>query len=200
LVQVLVNEALRAELVAMRAEDLRVREELLGSGQLGNGYSPTMEAVHRRNAQRLREIIAEYGWPDTELAGSDGTLAAWFIAQHAIGEPDFQRYALALIEEKVKHGEVPPAQEAYLSDRVAMYEGRPQRYGTQSLPCSDGQYRRWTTEDPEHLNERRAAVGLPPVEDDPPETEPTPEARAEYEGWLKGYEDWLQRSGWRKEP
>jgi hypothetical protein len=88
-VQVLVNEALRAELVAMRAEDLRVREELLGSGQLGKGYSPTMEAVHRRNAQRLREIVAEYGWPDTELAGSDGTLAAWFIAQHAIGEPDF---------------------------------------------------------------------------------------------------------------
>jgi hypothetical protein len=197
-VQVLVNEALRAELVAMRAEDLRVREELLGSGQLGNGYSPTMEAVHRRNAQRLREIVAEYGWPDTELAGSDGTLAAWFIAQHAIGEPDFQRYALALIQEKVKQGEVPPAQEAYLSDRVAMYEGRPQRYGTQSLPCPDGQFRRWTTEAPEHLNERRAAVGLPPVEDDPSESVPTPEARAEYEEWLKGYEDWLQRSDWRK--
>jgi hypothetical protein len=100
-----VNEALRAELVAMRAEDLRVREELLGSGQLGNGYSPTMEAVHRRNAQRLREIVAEYGWPDTELAGSDGTLAAWFITQHAIGEPDFQCYALALIQEsKARRG------------------------------------------------------------------------------------------------
>jgi hypothetical protein len=193
-----VNEALRAELVGMRTEDVRVREELLESGQLGKGYVPRMEAVHRKNAQRLREIIAEYGWPDTELVGSDGTLAAWFIAQHAIGEPDSQRYALALIQEKVKHGEVPPAQEAYLSDRIAMYEGRPQRYGTQSLSCPDGQYRRWTTEDSEHLNERRSAMGLPPVEDDPPEMEPTPETRAEYEEWLRGYEDWLQRTGWRK--
>jgi hypothetical protein len=191
------NEALRAELVAMRAEDLRVREELLKSGELGNGYAPSMEAVHRKNAQRLREIIAGYGWPDTQLAGSEGALAAWFIAQHAIGEPDFQRYALALIQEKVNHGEVPPAQEAYLSDRVAMYEGRPQRYGTQSLPWLDGQYRRWKTEDPEHLNERRAAMGLPPVEDDPPETEPTSEARILYQKWLKGYEEWLHRTGWR---
>jgi hypothetical protein len=154
------NERLREELVAMRAEDLRVREELLHTGELGNGYAPRMEAVHRKNAQRLREIIAEHGWPDKELAGPEGTLAAWFIAQHAIGEPDFQRHVLALVQNKVILGAVPPAQEAYLFDRIAMYEARPQRYGTQSLPCSDGQYRRWTIEDAEHVNERRARVSL----------------------------------------
>jgi hypothetical protein len=93
-----------------------------------------MEAVHRQNAARLKQIIAEHGWPDRELVGDDGTLAAWFIAQHAIGEPDFQRLALRLVRVKVK----------------------------ESLPCPDGQYRRWQTEDPEHLNKRRAAIGLPP--------------------------------------
>ncbi len=144
----MVNESLREELIAMRAEDLRVRQQLLEAGELGNGYSPRMEAVQRKNAQRLKDIIAQYGWPDTELVGPEGTLAAWFIAQHAIGEPDLQRHALSLIQEKVRQGAVPAAQEAYLFDRVAMYEGRPQRYGTQSLPCSDGQYRRWTTEHP----------------------------------------------------
>jgi hypothetical protein len=85
-----------------------------------------------------------------------------------------------------------------LGDRIAMYEGRPQRYGTQSLPCPDGQYRRWQTEDPEHLNERRAAIGLPPVEDDPSETESTPQALAEYRDWLRGYENWLRKTGWRQ--
>lgn len=192
------NEALRAELVAMRAEDLRVRDELMKSGELGGAYVPRMEAVHRQNATRLREIIAEVGWPDTELAGADGTLAAWLIAQHAVGEPDFQRQALARVQEKVRQGKVPAAQEAYLCDRIAMHEGRPQRYGTQSVPCPDGQYRRWQTEDPAHLNDRRAAVGLPPVEDDPPETEPTPEALARYREWLDGYQSWLIRAGWRK--
>lgn len=192
------DETLREELIAMRAEDLRVREELIKSAEMdGRGYVPRMEAVHRANASRLREIIAEHGWPDRELVGVDGTLAAWFIAQHSIAEPEFQREALRLVQEKVKQGKVPAAQEAFLFDRIAMYEGRPQRYGTQSLPCPDGQYRRWNTDDPEHLNERRAAVGLPAVEDDPAETEPTPEARAEYLDWLRGYEEWLRKAGWR---
>jgi hypothetical protein len=185
-----VIQALRDELVAMRAEDLRVRQELMDSGELGGAYLPRMEAVHRANAARLREIIDQYGWPDAELAGDDGTLAAWFIAQHAVGEPDFQRRVLALVRDKVREGRVPAAQEAYLFDRIAMQEGRPQRYGTQSVPCPDGQYRRWTTEDPERLNDRRSAVGLPPVPPDPPETEPTPATLAEYDEWLK-------RAGWR---
>jgi hypothetical protein len=107
----------------MRAEDLRVREELLQTGELGRGYAPRMEAVHRKNAQRLRAIIAEHGWPDTELAGPDGTLAAWFIAQHAIGEPDFQRYALTLIHDKVQRGEVPAAQELICSTGLRCTKG-----------------------------------------------------------------------------
>lgn len=192
------DQSLREELIAMRAEDLRVREELLQSGELDRGYVPRMEAVHRQNASRLKQIIAEHGWPDQDLVGEDGTLAAWLIAQHAIGEPDFQRHALSLVQEKVKQGKVPAAQEAYLLDRVAMYERRPQRFGTQSLLCADGQYRRWETEDPDRLNERRAAVGLPALADDPPETEPTPQSLAEYQEWLRGYEEWLQRAGWRQ--
>jgi hypothetical protein len=192
-----VDPTLREELIAMRDEDLCVREELLQTGELGRGYAPRMEAVHRKNALRLREIISEHGWPDRELVGADGTLAAWLIAQHAIGEPDFQRQALALVREKVEQGKVPAAQEAYLLDRIAMYEGHPQPFGTQSLPCADGKYRRWKTEDPQHLNERRIAIGMPAVSDDPPETEPTPRALAEYLEWLRGYEDWLRRTGWR---
>jgi hypothetical protein len=88
----------------MRAEDLRVREELLQSGELGQGYAPRMEVVHRKNAARLQAIIAEHGWPDSELVGADGTLAAWFVAQHTIGEPDFQRQALTLVQEKGGRG------------------------------------------------------------------------------------------------
>jgi hypothetical protein len=109
-----------------------------------------------------------------------------------------EKSGLMLIQEKVRQGKVPIAQESYLWDRIAMHEGRPQRYGTQSLPCADGQYRRWKTEDPEHLNERRAAIGMPPVDADPPETEPTPQAFDEYLKWRSGYEDWLRKAGWRQ--
>jgi len=193
-----VNETLREELTAMAAEDRRVRQELLQAGKLGDGYAPQMEEVHRKNASRLKQIILEHGWPDRDLVGEEGTLAAWLIAQHAIGDPEFQKSALTLIQQKVEHRRVPAAQEAYLSDRIAMYEGRPQKYGTQSVLCPDGQYKRWNTEDPEHLNERRVSMGMPPVEDDPPEMQPTSQSLVEYQHWLVGYEDWLRRTGWRR--
>ena len=59
----MINDNLRRELVDMRAEDMRVRQELLEAGELGGPYVPRMEAVHKRNAARLRELIAAFAWP-----------------------------------------------------------------------------------------------------------------------------------------
>lgn len=53
------DQALREQLIAMRDEDLRVRQELVASGELGGSYVPRMEAVHIRNAERLEQIITE---------------------------------------------------------------------------------------------------------------------------------------------
>src|SRR6478672_11492777 len=127
----MVKEALRQELVDMRSEDLSVREELLESGQLGGTYVPRMEAIHVKNAARLRELIDQHGWPAEDIAGKDGAEAAWLIAQHAVGEPDFQRQVLRLVTECATAGRIPAWHVAYLEDRIAMYEGRPQRYGSQ---------------------------------------------------------------------
>jgi uncharacterized protein DUF6624 len=87
----MVDEELRQELVAMRAEDHRVRDELMAAGELGGPYVPRMEEVHTRNAARLRELIGLRGWPAEDIAGMDGAEAAWIIAQHSVGEPSFQR-------------------------------------------------------------------------------------------------------------
>ena len=81
----------------MRAADSRVREELLAAGELGGPYVPRMEVVHVKNAARLRSLIAEYGWPAEDIAGKDGAEAAWLIAQHAVGEPEFLREVLPLL-------------------------------------------------------------------------------------------------------
>jgi hypothetical protein len=72
-----ISEQLRTELLAMRAEDKRVREELIASGEMdGSHYVPRMEELHRRNAARLRELVAVYGWPGEDVAGKDGAEAA----------------------------------------------------------------------------------------------------------------------------
>lgn len=192
------NAALRDELLAMKTEDLRVRAELDAAGLLENGYHSRMEAVHRRNAARLREIIAAHGWTGTRLVGEEGADAAWLIVQHAIGEPDFQRFCLRLLQTATVDGDVPPWQAAYLEDRIRMFEGRPQRYGTQFDIGDDGLPTPYEIEDPDHVDDRRRAVGLEPLADRLSRVErvtpPDPATRARRE---REYQEWLHRVGWR---
>lgn len=196
----MLDESLRRELLAMREEDLRVRQELLESGELAGHYVPRMESVHIRNAARLRELIAANGWPAEDIAGEDGAKAAWFIAQHAIGEPDFQRQALQLIQQGAAAGRIPAWHAAYLEDRIAMYEGRPQRFGSQWMDePGDGRTRPWKLAEPGRINELRASVGLEPLRAIP---EPGPaladEERCRLEENYAWWEQWLASKGWRK--
>jgi len=194
----MLNDALRQELLAMRDKDLHLRDELIASGELGGAYVPKMEDVHKRNASRLRELIDLHGWPSEDIAGKDGSEAAWLIAQHAIGEPAFQRNVLQMLHASIAKGHTPAWQAAYLEDRIAMYEGRPQRYGTQWLDDPrDGRTRPWTLADPTNVNALRAEVGLQPL---PPIPDPGPELPAEerenIERNYRWWQDWLISKGW----
>jgi hypothetical protein len=197
------NEALREELLAMEAEDIRVRAELLDAGLLGDGYHPRMREVHERNATRLKAIIAEHGWPGRLLVGADGSHAAWRIIQHAIGDPPFQRSCLVAIEKSVATGDAPLAQLAFLLDRVRYFEGNPQVYGTQFDWDENGELNPWPIEDPEHVDERRQRAGLNTI------AERTREMREQAardgdtgsqdrEERKRKYEAWLRETGWRK--
>jgi hypothetical protein len=196
------NDALREELLAMQAEDMRVRAELLEEGALGDGYNPRMREVHERNATRLKEIIAAHGWPGISLVGRDGSHAAWRIVQHSIADPTFQRTCIAAIQNSIEQGEAPLAQLAFLEDRVRFYEGRPQLYGTQFHWDENREMNPWPIEDPEHVDERRSLAGLNSIaertreireqaarEGDVPPQNPEEEKRK--------FEAWLRETGWR---
>lgn len=103
----MIKDDLRRELVAMRGEDMRVRDELMASGELGGPYVPRMEEVHKRNGSRLRELIELHGWLAEDIAEKDGCEAAWFIVQHSVGEPKFQRDALKMLQACVAEGRAP---------------------------------------------------------------------------------------------
>ena len=195
----MLNEALREELLRMRDEDLAMRQELLDAGQLGGAYVPRMEAVHIKNAARLRELIEHHGWPAEDIAGKDGAEAVWLIAQHAIGEPGFQKTALRLLMNATSAGRIPPWHAAYMEDRIAMLEGRPQRYGSQWLDDPrDGRTRPWKLSDPERVNELRASVGLPPLH---PVPDPGPDLpddqRSAIEANQRWWQEWSAQKGWK---
>jgi hypothetical protein len=156
------DEALRAELLEMERIDRAVRADLVARGELHRpGYHPEMEAVHRRHTARLRAIIAACGWPGYSLVGEDGCRAAGFIVQHAILDHELQRRCVGLLQEAVDRGEAAPFMLALLTDRVLMDEGKPQVYGTQYVGSKGGGIEPWPIAEPDKVDERRAAVGLP---------------------------------------
>jgi Family of unknown function (DUF6624) len=157
------NEALRAELLALAEEDRRVRAELAADGSLFDGYHPRMAEVHRRNAARLVEILEAHGWPGCGLVGADGAEAACLILQHAIGDPPLQRRGLGLLRQAAEAGEVAAVHFAMLEDRIRFFEGRPQRYGTQFDWDEHGELSPAPIEDVAGVDERRRALELPPL-------------------------------------
>lgn len=158
------NDTLRAELIQMDDYDQAVRAELAADGSLFEGYHPRMAAVHDDNAARLRAIIASHGWPTESLVGVDGAKAAHRIAQHSINHPELMRECRRLLDEASTSGEVPRWQFAFIDDRIRVFEGSPQRYGTQWHDGPEGP-EPFTIEDPDHVDERRAELGLPSLDE-----------------------------------
>lgn len=138
------HPAIAAEVVAMAKDDQRMRR---------GHFDPSID---HRNTARLKEIVAEIGWLNRSKVGDQAEHDAWLLVQHADDDPAFQRACLDLMSREPP-GEVCPEHRAYLDDRLRVAEGKPQRYGTQ---FRDG--RPAPIDDLEHLDERRASVGLGP--------------------------------------
>lgn len=83
------------------------------------------------NVVRMKELLQRCGWPITSKFGKQASLDAWLLVQHADHDRQFQREAIVLLEQAVKQGEASGKDLAYLSDRIAVAEGKPQLYGTQ---------------------------------------------------------------------
>lgn len=191
-----------ALLVEAARRDLEVRARLAASGDLFGGYHPEMEAVHDENATLLARAFDAIGWPGRRDYGDDGAGAAFLILQHAIGHPDLQRRGLALLLDAIPEGQANPLDAAYLSDRIAIFEGAEQTFGTQFDWDSNGQLSPAPVRDLETLDERRASVGLPPMA----ETIAHMRANAAAEGETApadlaarraAYEAWARKAGWR---
>lgn len=168
------DEDLRAELLARRDEDQRVRHGPLPAGSFREIPEEIKELmrVDQANTAWLTELTARRDWPGWTLVGKDGAHAAWLLAQHA--DPESQPAFLGLLRAAVAAGEASARDLAYLEDRVRMHAGQPQLYGTQFRRDAEG-LRVWTVEDPENLDQRRASVGLGPF--------------AEYEALMRRAED-----------
>ncbi len=156
------DESLEKGLLDMEARGQALRAQLIAAGELTERHHQRLEELNRANASRLRQIIAVFGWPGTALVGEKGAQAAWRIAMHAVAEPDFMRQCRNLIDAASERQDVPRWQFAILDDRIRVYEGRPQRYGTQLRQGPQG-LEPHPIENESRVNGMRMQAGLPPL-------------------------------------
>jgi hypothetical protein len=113
------------------------------------------------NGQALKVIVQEGGWPSREAVGDAASTAALQILLHA-EDRELQLACRDLILASVQEGDSPAIHGAYIEDFCCVLDGRKQRYGTKFDPTL---LRPFPIEDPDGVDERRRAVGLPPLED-----------------------------------
>lgn len=152
-------------ILELKNADLNLREKLIKSKQLSEGYNQEMEKLHNQNAKTLAEIIEVIGYPTIDKVGKEANEAAWLIIQHSIGQPDFMRKCAAELKTAVNENKSDAIHLAYLTDRIAVFEDKPQLYGTQFDWDETGKLIPNPYDDLAKVNERRKAIGLITLEE-----------------------------------
>ena len=188
-------------IIALKDADLKLRNHLIETGQLWDGYNPEMEQLHINNAKALNAIIDLIGYPSTDKVGREASDAAWLVIQHAISLPDFMKRCAVVLEEAVAENKASFINLAYLKDRIAVFEGNPQQYGTQFDWDEDGKMSPSPFDDLHKVNERRKAAGLNLLEEQTAiiraraesEKAPTPKDLAQRK---QQADAWRKKVGW----
>ena len=152
-------------IINLKNADLKLRNKLIQNGQLGHGYNEEMQQLHHKNADTLNDIIDRIGYPTIDKVGEEANEATWLIIQHSIGRPHFMKKCAKLLENAVNENKANRINLAYLIDRIAVFEGKPQRYGTQFDWNENGELSPQPFDDLTKVNQRRKSIGLNTIEE-----------------------------------
>jgi len=127
-------------------------------------FSTLMKDKYSLNQIIVKKILDERGWLGEEIIGHYGNRALFLVIQHS--DLETQEKYLSMIREAVKKGNADPANLALLEDRVALRQGKKQIYGTQlAYDETTGESYVQPLEDPDNVDNRRAAIGLEKLQD-----------------------------------
>ena len=170
-VDTVTDKPLQATLLAILDEDQKYRQQL-GEVEKKFGHDSkelralwtTIGEKDAINLGKVKEILDQQGWVGPETVGRQANSALFLVIQHA--DHGTQLKYLPMMREAMKNGKAQASSLALLEDRVALRDGRRQIYGSQiGRDNTTGKYFISPLEDPDHVDERRAAVGLQPLAD-----------------------------------
>lgn len=156
-------DSLRIVLEEMRNEDQEIRRILVDSIGLNSPnsgpYISKMINIDKANQEKIKLILDKYGWLEKSKIGTIASEAYFYTIQHADIElmdkwyPEFKRLA--------DKGEANQRHCAMMEDRLLMWKGKKQIYGTQISDFRpDKKMSIWPIEHPDSVNQRRKRVGF----------------------------------------
>lgn len=128
--------------------------------RLGNNiFDPEIDT---QNLITIKNLIKKCGMPTLEEVNSKQMSAIWLVFQHA--DNDNRKKYFPLLKQAAKNGDMEKSSIALMEDRILMYDGKPQIYGSQVI--KDNKTEKWklyNLENKETVDRRRKEVGLNPL-------------------------------------
>lgn len=162
-------DRIAAVLDSVHALDQNGRGELQEVRAKFGNQSRELEQLWKRINQQdsvdqviVSGILDQYGWLGPDEVGDSAGMALFLVVQHS-NLPMQEKY-LPMLRDAVEKSKATGEYLAYLEDRIAVDIGGEQTYGTQmGMMSATGEYFIRPIKDPEHVDERRASVGLKPL-------------------------------------
>lgn len=153
------DDGLQDRLMQMEAAERALMEAALALPAAGNRRAAVSQ-VRSQHVCELQSIVAGSGWPTADRVGERCSTYALHVL--LVSEDlAFQIRCRDLIREAVESRSCPALHQAYIEDTCAVALSVPQTYGTQ---INWRVVRPFPIAEPADVDERRAAVGLPPLE------------------------------------
>lgn len=165
------NKPLVAILDSIYIEDQKYRQQISGIEKKYGGESKEMKDQWKLikekdsiNLVKVKAMLDQYGWLGNDIIGGPGSTTLFLVIQHS-NQATQEKY-LPMMREAVKKGKAQGSSLALLEDRVLLGQGKRQIYGSQIARDQETHvYYVSPLEDPDHVDQRRAEVGLGPLAD-----------------------------------
>lgn len=119
------------------------------------------------NLRKTEKIIKRHGYPGKDLVGTKLTTAVWYVIQHS-KLPIIEKYFPLFIKAN-ENGDLDKQHIAMMEDRMLMYQGKEQIYGTQGAGRlfinPETKEEKWTNfiwpiQNPENVNALRNSMNI----------------------------------------
>ena len=159
------NHALARKINLMAKRDLSFQKLLWD--KVDGADEAAYQKITDKNTKKLKKIIEEHGWPTVSLVGKKASYNAWLIAQHSDSDRAFQRKIRETLIKINKNspGEINKAHIAYLTDRLLVAQGKPQKFGTQFKFNKKGELKVRQIKNRRGVDALRRKYDLPPLKD-----------------------------------